>query len=114
MLSLKQNGTYIFSYGLGLVICLIGLLTLLGIWSAKIGLYGGLLTFGMSIVTLSFLITTPEVYVPNLGGDMPTPNFGFPYLSGAGRLVLKDIIMSAGGLIAASDAAQRLLKKENY
>lgn len=106
----KQNGTYWFSYGLGAVICLIGLLVLLGIWSPKIGVIGGLLTFGMSIVTLSFLITTPEVYVPNLGGDMPTPNFGFPYLSGAGRLVLKDIIMSAGGLIAASDAAQRLLK----
>lgn len=98
----KENGTYIFSYGLGLAIVTIGLLTLLGIWSPKIGLLGGLLTFGMSIVTLSFLITTPEVYVPNLGGDMPTPNFGFPYLSGAGRLVLKDIIMSAGGLIAAS------------
>ena len=71
---------------------------------------GGLLTFGMSIVTLSFLITTPEVYVPNLGGDFPTPQYGFPYLSGAGRLVLKDIIMMAGGLIAASDAAQRILK----
>ena len=109
----KQNNTYAFSYGLGTVICLIGLLTLLGIWSPKIGLIGGLLTFGMSIVTLSFLITTPEVYVPNLGGDMPTPNYGFPYLSGAGRLVLKDIIMSAGGLIAASDAAQRLLKLAN-
>ncbi len=109
----KQNGTYVFSYGLGAVICLIGLLTLLGIWSPKIGLIGGLLTFGMSIVTLSFLITTPEVYVPNLGGDMPTPQHGFPYLSGAGRLVLKDIIMSAGGLIAASDAARRLLNKEN-
>ena len=107
----KENGTYIFSYGLGLAIVTIGLLTLLGIWSPKIGLLGGLLTFGMSIVTLSFLITTPEVYVPNLGGDMPTPNFGFPYLSGAGRLVLKDIIMSAGGLIVASDAARRLLKK---
>ena len=107
----KENGTYIFSYGLGLAIVTIGLLTLLGIWSPKIGLLGGLLTFGVSIVTLSFLITTPEVYVPNLGGDMPTPNFGFPYLSGAGRLVLKDIIMSAGGLIAASDAARRLLKK---
>lgn len=107
----KENGTYIFSYGLGIAIVTIGLLTLLGIWSPKIGLLGGLLTFGMSIVTLSFLITTPEVYVPNLGGDMPTPNFGFPYLSGAGRLVLKDIIMSAGGLIAASDAARRLLKK---
>ncbi|MDO4880843.1 MAG: reactive chlorine resistance membrane protein RclC [Capnocytophaga sp.] len=107
----KENGTYIFSYGLGVVIVTIGLLTLLGIWSPKIGLIGGLLTFGMSIVTLSFLITTPEVYVPNLGGDMPTPNYGFPYLSGAGRLVLKDIIMLAGGLIAASDAARRLLKK---
>lgn len=109
----KQNGTYWFSYGLGTVICIIGLLVLLGIWSPKIGVIGGLLTFGMSIVTLSFLITTPEVYVPNLGGDMPTPNFGFPYLSGAGRLVLKDIIMSAGGLIAASEAAQRLLKRNN-
>lgn len=108
----KQNGTYVFSYGLGAVICTIGLLVLAGIWSPKIGLWGGLLTFGMSIVTLSFLITTPEVYVPNLGGDMPTPQFGFPYLSGAGRLVLKDIIMSAGGLIVASDAARRLLKKQ--
>ena len=42
---------------------------------------------------------------------MPTPAYGFPYLSGAGRLVLKDVIMSAGGLIAASEAARRLLKK---
>ena len=106
-----SNGTYYFSYGLGTFIVIIGLLTLLGIWSPKIGLVGGLLTFGMSIVTLSFLVTTPEVYVPNLGGDFPTPQYGFPYLSGAGRLVLKDIIMMAGGAIAASDAAQRILKK---
>ncbi len=107
----KQNGTYTFSYALGTFICIIGLLTLLGIWSPKIGVLGGLLTFGMSIVTLSFLVTTPEVYVPNLGGDMPTPQFGFPYLSGVGRLVLKDIIMSAGGLIVAAESAQRLLKR---
>ncbi|MDO5656613.1 MAG: DUF417 family protein [Flavobacteriaceae bacterium] len=107
----KENGTYWFSYGLGTVICIIGLFVLSGIWFPKAGLIGGLLTFGMSIVTLSFLISTPEVYVPNLGGDMPTPRYGFPYLSGAGRLVLKDIIMMAGGLIVASDAASRLLKK---
>ncbi len=104
----KENGTYIFSYGLGTVIVSIGFLILLGIWFPKIGLIGGLLTFGMSIVTLSFLITTPETFVPNLGGDMPTPNYGFPYLSGAGRLVLKDIIMMAGGLIASSDCARRI------
>lgn len=107
----KENGTYIFAYGLGIVIIIIGLLALLGIWFAKTGMIGGLLTFGMSLVTLSFLITTPEVYVPNLGGDFPTPQFGFPYLSGAGRLVLKDVIMMAAGLICASDCARRLLKQ---
>lgn len=104
----KENRTYIFSYGLGTVILIIGLLTLAGIWSAKLGLIGGLLTIIMSIVTLSFLITTPEVYVPDLGGDFPTPQHGFPFLSGAGRLVLKDVIMMAGGLVCASDCAQRL------
>lgn len=105
----KENGTYVFSYALGTFIVLIGLVTLLGIWSAKIGLIGGLLTFGMSLVTLTFLITTPEVYVPNLGGDFPTLQYGFPYLSGAGRLVLKDVIMLAAGLICASDSARKLL-----
>lgn len=109
----KENNTYVFSYGLGTVIVIIGILTLIGIWSPKTGLVGGLLTFGMSIVTLSFLITTPEVYVPNLDGDFPTPQHGFPYLSGAGRLVLKDIIMLAGGLICASDCANRMLYRTN-
>jgi len=104
----KENRTYIFAYGLGAVIIVIGILTLLGIWYAKIGMIGGLLTFGMSIVTLSFLITTPEVYVPDLGGDFPTPQHGFPYLSGAGRLVLKDVIMLAAGLLCASESAQRI------
>lgn len=105
----KENGTYVFSYALGIVILIIGGLVLLGIWYPKIGLIGGLLTFTMSIITLSFLITTPEVYVPNLGGDFPTPHHGFPFLSGAGRLVLKDIIMLASGLVIASDCAKRIL-----
>lgn len=109
----KENGTYVFSYGLGTMIVTIGLLTLLGVWFPKIGLWGGLLTFGMSIVTLSFLITTPEVYVPNLGGDIPTPRYGFPYLSGAGRLVLKDVIMMAGGLIVASACAKDILSEKD-
>lgn len=106
----KENGTYLFSYGLGSVIVLIGLTVLLGIWFPRTGLIGGLLTFGMSIVTLSFLATTPEVYVPNLGGDFPTPQYGFPYLSGAGRLVVKDIIMLGAGLLVASDSAKRIIR----
>lgn len=109
----KENRTYIFSYALGAVIVLIGILTLLGIWFAKIGVIGGLLTVGMSLVTLTFLITTPEVYVPNLGGDFPTPQFGLPYLSVAGRLVIKDVIMLAAGLLCASDAAKRLLRESS-
>src|SRR5690606_4910151 len=104
----KENNTYIFSYGLGIVILIIGTLTLLGTWYAKIGLTGGLLTAGMSVITLTFLITTPEVYVPDLGGDFPTPQHGFPYLSGAGRLVIKDIIMLAAGLVCASDSAKKI------
>ncbi|MDP3556527.1 MAG: DUF417 family protein [Bacteroidota bacterium] len=107
----KENRTYLFSYGLGSVIVVIGTLTLLGIWFNKIGMIGGLLTVGMSIVTLTFLITTPEVYVPNLGGDFATPQHGFPYLSGAGRLVIKDVIMLAAGLACASDNASRLMKQ---
>ena len=102
----ESNGTYPFSYGLGTVICIIGILVLLGIWFPKIGIIGGILTFGMSMVTLTFLITTPETWVPDLGG----PNFGFPYLSGAGRLVLKDFIILGAGLVIASDSAKRILK----
>ena len=105
-----QNCTYTFSYGLGTMIVIIGIGVLLGIWFPKIGAVGGALTFLMSLVTLSFLVTTPEVYVPNLGGDYPTPQYGFPYLSGAGRLVIKDIIMMAGGLVLFSDSLKKVLK----
>ncbi|SHL33107.1 DUF417 family protein [Chryseobacterium polytrichastri] len=103
----EANGTYVFSYGLGTAIALIGITVLLGIFYPKIGLWGGILTAGMSFVTLSFLITTPEVWVPNLGG----PDHDFPYLSGAGRLVIKDIIMLGAGIVIASDSAKSLLQR---
>ncbi|MBP2615125.1 DUF417 family protein [Chryseobacterium jejuense] len=106
----KENGTYAFSYGLGTIIVGIGILVVLGVWFPKIGAVGGALTFLMALVTLSFLVTTPEVYVPNLGGDYPTPQYGFPYLSGVGRLVIKDIIMMAGGLVLFSDSLKKVLK----
>ncbi|ANE53065.1 DUF417 family protein [Flavisolibacter tropicus] len=105
----KKNGTYSFSYGLGIVIVIIGVLTLSGIWNAKVGLLGGVLTVGMSLVTLSFLITTPEAFVSNLGGDFTTPQYGFPYLSAAGRLVIKDVIMLGAGFICASDNAKQIV-----
>ena len=105
-----ENRTYLFSHGLGILIMTIGILVFLGLFSPYLGIVGELLCIIMTIGTLSFLITTPECWVPNLGGDLPTPNYGFPYLSGAGRLVIKDIIMSAGGLLVAAEAGRRFLQ----
>lgn len=51
-------------------------------------------------------VTTPEVWVPNLGSG----EFGFPLLSGAGRLVIKDIVILAGAVVLLSDSSQRVLK----
>ena len=88
----QENNTYGFSRGLGILIMAIGILTFLGIFSP----------------TLSFLVTTPEVWVPNLGSG----EFGFPLLSGAGRLVIKDTAILAGAIVVLSDSAQRILKKK--
>ena len=62
-----ENNTYIFSHGLGIMIMAIGILTFLGIFSPKIGLIGSGLAIIMTLGTLSFLVTTPEVWVPDLG-----------------------------------------------
>jgi uncharacterized membrane protein YkgB len=102
----KENNTYIFSYGLGTFIVLIGVLVLAGIYSPKVGAVGDALTIVMSVVTLSFLITTPENWVPNLGDT----EYGFPYLSGRGRLVVKDFIMMAAAFASLSNNAKRILK----
>ena len=102
-----KNNTYGFSHGLGLLIMSIGLLTFFGFFSRRVGLVGELLAIVMTLGTLSFLATTPEVWVPDLGSG----EYGFPLLSGAGRLVIKDtaILAGAGGLL--SHPARRLLER---
>ena len=106
----EANGTYTFALGLGALICTIGILVFLGIFFPRIGIVGDLLAIVMTIGTLSFLITTPEVWVPNLGSG----EFGFPLLSGAGRLVIKDTAILAGAVVLLSDSAQRILKQLKY
>lgn len=105
----KQNNTYIFSYGLGALIVSIGLLVFLGMFSPGIGLVGEILAIIMTLGTLSFLVTTPEVWVPNLGDS----DFGFPFLSGRGRLVIKDVAILAGAVILLSDSARKILGKRS-
>ena len=103
----EANNTYTFSHGLGIAIMSFGILTLLGIWFPKIGFVGSGLVILMTFGTLSFLVTTPEVWVPDLGSG----EHGFPLLTGAGRLVIKDVCILAGAVVVLADCAQRILKK---
>ena len=100
-----SNNTYRFSNGLGAVEIIIGLLTLVGLFSRRLGFVGATLAFLTPFVTLSFLITTPEAWVPALGDAQ----HGFPYLSGAGRLAVKDVMLLAGGWLIMMDSARALL-----
>jgi reactive chlorine resistance protein C len=101
-----NNNTYAFSRGLGTVELIIGFLTLVGLVSPRYGIAGATLSFLTPVVTLSFLVTTPEAWVPNLGDA----EFGFPYLSGAGRLVLKDVALMAGSWLVVVDCMRDLLR----
>lgn len=103
----KNNNTYDFSRGLGVLIMSIGILVFLGMFFPKIGFAGAALAIVMTLGTLSFLLTTPEVWVPDLGSG----ESGFPLLSGAGRLVIKDTAILAGAVILLSESAQRILNR---
>ncbi len=103
----ERNGTYVFAYGLGSVIVTFGLMIAVHPWLPQIAAAGSFLVFGMSLVTLSFLVTTPECWVPALG----SAEHGFPLLSGAGRLVIKDAIMAGAALVTMADSARAFLQK---
>src|SRR5215471_16907613 len=105
----EQNGTYLFAYGLGSVIVLYGVLIALHPVFPRVAAVGSFLVFVMSFVTLSFLITTPETWVQPLGST----EHGFPLLSGAGRLVVKDAIMMGAALVTMADSAKAYLRRRN-
>jgi uncharacterized membrane protein YkgB len=101
------NHTYPFALGLGAVIVLYGVLIALHPVLPQAATVGSFLVFVMSFVTLSFLVTTPETWVSDRGG----PEHGFPLLSGAGRLVIKDAIMMGAALVTMADSAKAYLRK---
>jgi len=100
----QANQTYDFSNGLGVAEIVIGLLVLAGLVSTDLGAAGAALAFLTSLVTLSFLVTTPEAWVPALGDAQ----HGFPYLSAAGRLVVKDVMLLAGAFLLMVQSAKAL------
>jgi uncharacterized membrane protein YkgB len=103
----QHNGTYLFAYGLGSAIVAFGVMIALHPWLPRVAAVGSFLVFLMSFVTLSFLVTTPETWVQSRG----SPEHGFPLLSGAGRLVVKDAIMMGAALVTMADSAKASLRK---
>ncbi len=99
----EQNNTYGASKFIGVLIMLYGTLALLGLYKPILGVIGGLLVAAMTLITLSFLVTTPETFVAA----------EFPNLSGAGRLVIKDLCIFCAGLIIAGFNAKRLLARQS-
>jgi uncharacterized membrane protein YkgB len=103
----ETNGTYPFSYGLGVLIVAIGILIALHPVLPQVAAAGSFLLILMALTTLSFLITTPEAWVPALGDSA----HGFPFLSGIGRLVIKDAIMLGAAVTTMADSAKTYLRR---
>lgn len=104
-----HNNTYSFSNALGILLIAIAFLVTIHHWAPLASMIGSLLVFILTIGTLSFLITTPESWVAHLTDHQ----FGFPYLSGRGRLVLKDIVILGASLITMSQSASLYLKRKS-
>ncbi len=102
------NRTYEFSHLLGCVIVLIGVLITLHGFLPQVASIGSALLVLMACTTLSFIITTPEAWVPALG----SATHGFPYLSGVGRLIIKDAIMLGAAVVTMADSAKSYLNKK--
>lgn len=103
-----QNNTYAFSKGLGILLVTMAVLVALHPVAPLYSMVGSLLIFIMTFGTLSFLVTTPESWVPHLTDHQ----WGFPYLSARGRLVIKDIVILGGAMITMSDSARAFLKRQ--
>lgn len=104
-----SNNTYGFSYALGFFLVTLGVLVALYKVIPLASMIASLLVFVMTLGTLSFLVTTPESWVPHLGDAQ----WGFPYLSARGRLVIKDIVILGGALITMSESAQLYLRRKS-
>ena len=89
-----------FSNALGVLELTIGALIAARVLNPALSLAGGLLSAGLFITTLSFMISTPGVFVPELG---------FPAISVApGQFLLKDIGLLAISLWIVVDSLKAL------
>jgi uncharacterized membrane protein YkgB len=104
----KGNNTYGFSRGLGVCLVLVGVMVILHPIAPLTSTIGSALMILLTLGTLSFLITTPECWVPNINDEV----WGFPFLSARGRLVIKDLAILGGAVVSMSDSAALYLKRK--
>jgi reactive chlorine resistance protein C len=103
-----SNNTYGFSYGLGAFLVTLAVFIALYKFAPLPSMIASLLIALMTLGTLSFLITTPESWVPHLNDAQ----WGFPYLSGRGRLVIKDLVIFGGAIITMSETAGVYIERQ--
>lgn len=103
----EQNNTYGFAKGLGIFLIVVGVFVGLYKVVPLQSMIASILVFIMTLGTLSFLITTPESWVPHLSDQQ----WGFPYLSGRGRLVIKDLVILGGAILNMSESARLYLSR---
>lgn len=107
----EANSTYAVAIFVGTTIVAIGLLLAAHWIRPELGMLGAVGVIFFSCVTLSFLITTPEVWVSAPAQGAADADLGFPYLSGRGRLVVKDCIQMGAGFVLLVDSARATLRR---
>jgi len=103
-----ENNTYGFADGLGVVLVVLAVLIALYKVAPLPSMIASILIFIITLGTLSFLISTPESWVPHLTDS----DWGFPFLSGRGRLVIKDVVILGGAIITMSESAALYLQRK--
>lgn len=88
-----------FSSGLGCVEILIALLMALFPISKGASLIGGALGIGMFLTTLTFLVSTPGVWLQDPG---------FPAISSDGQFLIKDLVLLFGSVFVTAKSLQSL------
>lgn len=103
-----DNNTYGLSTGLGIFLVTLAVFVALYKVAPLPSMIASLLIGILTLGTLSFLVTTPESWVPHL----TDAQWGFPYLSGRGRLVIKDLVILGGAIITMSETARIYLDRQ--
>lgn len=85
-----------FAAALGVIEIITALLIASRPLSSKLSAVGSLVAICMFLTTLSFILSTPGVFEPTLGG--------FPALSSNGQFLIKDVVLLGASILTFGEA----------